>query len=194
MGSHHSTEYHEDEDTARNLADAMDEWPLLHFAKDGRLEAMMEDIEDSMDLPVEERWHPATTLLAAENGHLDCLKYAHENGAPWHPKAATAAAVNGHLDCVAYAHENGAPWLPETTVLAPKGECRKYAFQHGAPLPDETKVEAWRRRCTSGACRGCKLVHKKRCLLALVVCKELPVDVVRLIFDHIPPPCTPPSV
>ena len=72
-------------------------------------------------------------------GHLDCLKYAHENGCPWkyanihaqmqHTMAiqialsmlmrmavrgmkdtCADAAYKGHLDCLKYAHENGCPW------------------------------------------------------------------------------------
>ena len=42
--------------------------------------------------------------------HLDCLKYAHENGCPWNENTCAKAATNGHLDCLKYAHENGCPW------------------------------------------------------------------------------------
>ena len=51
-----------------------------------------------------------TCSYAAKNGHLDCLKYAHENGCPWDEDTCTNAAENGHLDCLIYAHENGCPW------------------------------------------------------------------------------------
>ena len=48
-----------------------------------------------------------STVVAALNGHLDCLKYAHENGCEWDEDTCSEAALNGHLDCLKYAHENG---------------------------------------------------------------------------------------
>jgi hypothetical protein len=39
---------------------------------------------------------------ACENGHLNCLKYAHENGCTWNEY--------GHLDCFKYTHENDCTW------------------------------------------------------------------------------------
>ena len=46
-----------------------------------------------------------SSILAAKNGHLDCLKYAHENGYKWDNIVCSEAAKNGHLDCLKYAHE-----------------------------------------------------------------------------------------
>eukprot|EP01112_Ceratiomyxa_fruticulosa_P007822 TRINITY_DN2034_c0_g5_i1.p1 TRINITY_DN2034_c0_g5~~TRINITY_DN2034_c0_g5_i1.p1 ORF type:complete len:357 (-),score=74.05 TRINITY_DN2034_c0_g5_i1:18-1022(-) len=46
-------------------------------------------------------------VAAAENGHLDCLQYAHENGCEWDEKTTTAAIQNDHLECFQYAKENG---------------------------------------------------------------------------------------
>ena len=65
--------------------------------------------------------------IAAKNGHLDCLKYLHENGCHW-------AARNGHLECLKYAHENRCPWTADTCEYASKNnhiECIKYAHEHG---------------------------------------------------------------
>ena len=42
-----------------------------------------------------------------QNGHLECLKYAHENGCPWDRWTCERAAKNAHLECLKYAHENG---------------------------------------------------------------------------------------
>ena len=43
-------------------------------------------------------------------GHLECLKYAHENGCHLNKYICeTAAARGGHLDCLEYAHKNGCP-------------------------------------------------------------------------------------
>ena len=50
-----------------------------------------------------------TGVRAAKNGHLECLKYAHENGCPWDGETCSEAAENGHLECLKYARENGCP-------------------------------------------------------------------------------------
>nr|QBK86100.1 MAG: ankyrin repeat protein [Marseillevirus LCMAC101] len=70
--------------------------------------------------------------MAAENGNLKCLRYAHENGCPWDPDTTCAAAANGELKCLRYAHENGCPWHPDTTwVAAQNGElkCLRYIYE-----------------------------------------------------------------
>ena len=55
-------------------------------------------------------WNEYTCAEAAKNGHLECLKYAHENGCPWDKNTCLWAAANGHLDCLEYAHKNGCPY------------------------------------------------------------------------------------
>src|SRR5579872_7180357 len=47
---------------------------------------------------------------ACNNGHLDCLKYAHEHGAHWTAAACSSASLQGNFECLRYAHENGCPW------------------------------------------------------------------------------------
>jgi len=49
------------------------------------------------------------TRAAAERGHLDCLKYAHENGCPWDLTCTKAAEKGGYDECLKYAHESGCP-------------------------------------------------------------------------------------
>ena len=85
------------------------------------------------------------TRLFAKGGHLDCLKYAHENGCPWDEGTCSYAAEYGHLDCLKYAHENGCPWNEDiffdiyedesdTCSLAAGGghlDCLKYAHENG---------------------------------------------------------------
>lgn len=74
-----------------------------------------------------------TTRSAALNGHLNCLKYAHENGCPWDIETTKYAVMGGHLDCLIYAHKNGCPWDPETAQYAASYcnfECLKYALEH----------------------------------------------------------------
>eukprot|EP01032_Pedospumella_encystans_P030493 gene30493-34420_t len=48
-------------------------------------------------------------MAAAKWGRFDYLKMLHTNGFPWHEEICSAAAgVTGSLDCLVYAHENGA--------------------------------------------------------------------------------------
>ena len=53
---------------------------------------------------------PRTKLAcacAAKSGHLDILKYLHENGVPWDYKTCAFARENNHLECLLYALDNG---------------------------------------------------------------------------------------
>ena len=63
-------------------------------------------------------WHPDTTRIAAAYGYLECLRYAHDNGCEWHPYTTWGVAINGHLECLRYAHDNGCEWHPKTTYWA----------------------------------------------------------------------------
>ena len=105
---------------------------------------------------------------AASNGHLCALVWLHEHNAPWRDGAASAAAENGHLDCLKYmiAHglctdeESRANALyhaargcnngtnpepgpePRTRLNADKIACFKYlADEVGAEITDEFVTE-----------------------------------------------------
>lgn len=47
---------------------------------------------------------------AASEGHLDCIKYLHQNVGLWDHTATWWAVNYGHYDCLKYLHENGYPW------------------------------------------------------------------------------------
>ena len=82
---------------------------------------------------------------AASNGHLECLRYAHEHGCPWDRSTCSWAASNGHLECLRYAHENGCPWGENTCYWAAcygQLECLRYAYEHGCPWDENTFHEA----------------------------------------------------
>jgi hypothetical protein len=83
-------------------------------------------------------WDEWTCAYASMNGRLDCLRYAHEAGAPWDRWTCAYAAQNGHLDCLRYAHEAGAPWDGWTCAYAAQNgrlDCLRYAHEAGAPWP-----------------------------------------------------------
>lgn len=72
--------------------------------------------------------------LIVSYGHLECLKYAHENGCEWDIWTCSGAAKDGHLDCLKYAHENGCPWDKHTHTNAIKYgrfDCLKYIHDNG---------------------------------------------------------------
>ena len=73
--------------------------------------------------------------IAASNGHLDCLKYAHENGCSWNAYTCKIASRNGYLNCLKYAHENGCEWNKHTykAALYRHQDCLKYAIENGCP-------------------------------------------------------------
>ena len=74
--------------------------------------------------------------LAAENGYLNCLKYAREIGRRWDTNTCYFAARNGHLDCLKYLHENGCVWDDRVYVFAEINRHRhiiKYARENNCP-------------------------------------------------------------
>ena len=48
--------------------------------------------------------------MAAENGHLELLKWAQENGCPWSKSTCISAARGGHLELLKWLRKNGCPW------------------------------------------------------------------------------------
>ena len=67
-------------------------------------------------------WDIYTCSAAASNGHLECFKYAHENGCPWDNDTCYEAAENRHLECLKYAHENGCS-RDECSLFYESGDC-----------------------------------------------------------------------
>jgi len=86
-------------------------------------------------------WDFETTCAAAGNGHLECLRYARENGCEWHPETTYAAAKNGHLECLRYSHDNGCEWHTNTTWGAAYNghlECLRYSHDNGCEWHPKT--------------------------------------------------------
>ena len=100
--------------------------------------------------------------IAVENGHIDCLKYLHENGCSWSTETCNKAAENGHIDCLKYLHENGCPWSTETCNKAAQyGHlyCLKYLHQNGCPWSTETCTKA----ATNGHLDCLEYAHENGC-------------------------------
>ena len=87
---------------------------------------------------------------AAKRGHLECLKYTHENDCEWDGWACKDAAYYGNLDCLKYAHENGCEWDEWTCAIAAQRghlECLKYAHQTGCPYIKERCLRISHENC-----------------------------------------------
>ena len=54
------------------------------------------------------------------NGHLEVLKYLHQNGCPWNEDACLEAAECGHFEILKYLLQNGCPWNEEACLEAAK--------------------------------------------------------------------------
>lgn len=84
--------------------------------------------------------HESLLKCAAELGSLALLKYlVLRNGAQWEGAECTIAACNGSLDCLVFAHENGCSWDETTSqgaVAHGNVHCLTYAHQHGCPCAD----------------------------------------------------------
>ncbi len=90
-------------------------------------------------------WGTSTCSCASQNGHIECLKYAHENGCPWDTETCSYASLNGHLECLIYAHEHSCPWNKETCEKASLNghlQCLKYAHENGCPWDTKTCEKA----------------------------------------------------
>jgi hypothetical protein len=122
-------------------------------------------------------WTLWTCCAAAVEGHVDCLKYAHQNGAPLTENTCLGAAIRGHLDCLKYAHENGVLITQrDCDIAASNGhlDCLKYAHEHGGHL--STQI------CDTVASNGhldcLKYAHEHGCDLTenTIVCAISNVD------------------
>ena len=63
---------------------------------------------------------------------MEVLRWLRSEGCPWNKDTCTAAAVKGHLDVLKYAHENGRPW-DWTTSLNAAESVREWLKENGCP-------------------------------------------------------------
>lgn len=80
--------------------------------------------------------HNNAVYYAAENGHLDIVKYLHEIGCPWNNHTYYCAVTGGNLEIIKYLHENDCPWSESTcsnAVYHGHMEILKYLHDNGCP-------------------------------------------------------------
>jgi len=72
-------------------------------------------------------WNEMCCEYASANGHLEVLKYLHENGCSWKEKSwkcCEFASFYGHLEVLKYLHQNGCPLNDLSTWKWMSLECR----------------------------------------------------------------------
>ena len=125
----------------------------------------------------------------AQNGHLECLKYSHENGIRIKESIAYIASIHGNLDCIKYVHkyirihfkyvgmmaathgyldclkyaiDNNCPDLVDLSYAASESghvECLKYLYDVGCRFNARTFEEA----ACNGSLECLKFLHAVRC-------------------------------
>ena len=82
-------------------------------------------------------------FLCCEFGHLECLKYAHENGCPWNEETCLCCRKWSPWVFEIRARER-CPWDERTCSKAAKygfNECLEYAREHGCPSDEESDLD-----------------------------------------------------
>jgi hypothetical protein len=87
-------------------------------------------------------WSAQTCFCAAVDGHVDTLRWLHENGCPWNAAhTCEAAAAGGSIDVIEYVVQQGIVFTPEllTVMLNAAGNklaAAQWLRQQGAEWPD----------------------------------------------------------
>ena len=86
------------------------------------------------------RWTPPTVrrysvcAMAAQEGHLEALRWVRDHGCGWNLTTCARAAANGHLEVLRWARANGCEWNAETCAGAAGGghlEVLRWARENG---------------------------------------------------------------
>jgi hypothetical protein len=107
----------------------------MYAAWEGQ-ESSIKFIIDHVGAPKE--WISSTCAVAAQGGHLDCLKYLHKLGCPMDAQVSCRAAEGGHLECLKFAMKHTKPVYEIMESAARNGhlDCLRYAYEHGCPLEE----------------------------------------------------------
>ena len=105
-----------------------DDWTIDVAAKQGNLEMVKYCFPNQCIVNI------SVCAYAAENGHLECLKYLHEEvQVPWNSDTAARAAKNGHLHILEYLVERKYDrWLVESCRNAAENghlDCLKFLHE-----------------------------------------------------------------
>lgn len=91
------------------------------------------------------KWDQSTCTKAAKCGFLKGLQFAHEHGCSWNESTCSEAAFSGNLDCLMYARANNCPWDESTCAQAALGgsiDCLRFAHEQGCPWDELTCIYA----------------------------------------------------
>jgi len=92
-------------------------------------------------------WSAGTINRAAEHGNLEMVKYCVANECPIDKWACACAAENGHLACLKYLHEEvKAPWDYWSVYHAHENnqtECVQYLLDKNCPSPTWLAIRTW---------------------------------------------------
>lgn len=75
--------------------------------------------------------------IAAFNNHIECLKYAHQEGCDLDLNVCIISICKGNLQCLEYAHKNGGEMFVYSCEMAARYgqlECLKYIFNNGGSI------------------------------------------------------------
>ena len=73
-------------------------------------------------------------FVAAEKGHIECLRFLIESGYSCGEDVCAIAAENGQLECLILLYEKGIKWDRQTCKMAAKNkhfECLEFAYKNG---------------------------------------------------------------
>ena len=108
------------------------EW--IHAVRHGDLQHMHEMCRLGLKPP------DYMARMSAQHGHLECLKFAHDQGCPLVEVAGNAAA-NGHKSCLEYVLEQGCDLTGNElsgAAVYSQIECMKVLIAHGCPWGSQT--------------------------------------------------------
>jgi len=92
-------------------------WTIRAAAIQGNLAMVKYCVENGCPMDV---WmHAGACNGAARGGHLDVLKYLHENDYPWSSYTCSCAHSHNHVDCLNYLIEQKCPGFKEYLPLPP---------------------------------------------------------------------------
>jgi hypothetical protein len=102
-----------------------------------------------------------TARIAAENGHLDCLMYAHDNGCELPRPGRIKPTTLGQLKCIKYLHENGRVWDASLcSWLGATGQDKLLAYAHENGCPWNKSLLCHSVRTRNAKCVKYYLAHE----------------------------------